>query len=192
MLVFLYFELIFFYFFQNRLIFIHILLFFCTWYNYALQKIPYNAKAPINNLRESYQPKKDILVSLPIQNNDMDELRLYTFAGEKKELNYIKNGENISFTCNKFEPFVLVYTKAEEEKVEATTKVEEDNKKDEKEEVVENENFILIFIISSSLIVLLIVGIYYTKKNHKKLKRELEYAEELKINLDEKNKRGRN
>ncbi len=164
-----------------------------------LNTIPYDAKKPINNLRKPFQPTKKITITLPIEENAIG-IKLYAFDGEaKKELEFNKEQNNIVFEYNKFEPFILVYKKDMDQTPVSlqNNNHNDDNlakKSDYKDSVknimlnnkktYESKGFIVFFILLMILISSL--SIFFIKKHYTLLKRELYYAEQLKIRLQEK------
>lgn len=170
----------------------------------TLDTIPYDAKRPINDLRESFQPKNPVTITLPIEESAID-VKLYAIDGEtKSELEFTQNADTISFEYNKFVPFILVYKKDMQAKNVTDTKnrsqVTSNNTapntpakntvKDllfnvSKVKTYENKMFITFYIIL--LFTLLSVSIYVIQKYYKKLKNELYYAEFLKLKLEKQN-----
>ncbi len=160
-----------------------------------LPSIPYDAKSPINSLREVYQPSGTIKIHLPVKAGVKD-LKLYVLDGdEKKELDYTLDGEDLSFEYDKLTTFAVVYNEEVDEKAISNTEGDKNVKKeasgneskDNKEikqmmkngkKSDEHYGFIIFFIIL--IVILLGCGVYFSLKYLKDVKRELYYGEELK------------
>ncbi len=175
----------------------------------AMESIPYDVKSPINSIRESYQPKKTVKVKIPMAENIID-LKLYAMEEKMKELEYQMEDNYVVFDADKFVPFAMVYKK-DMTKANATVASVDDSDNDadknkEKDEIKElmlngqksnslkqnvnfpkkRERYGFIWIFSIIMIALLIAGIYFIRKYYVILSRELQYAKELEIQLNQR------
>lgn len=160
-----------------------------------LEKIPYNAKPPFSDLRESYQPKKQIKIKYPIDEK-IKNIKLYMMDNYDDEIEYDRITEGISFNTEKLGNFVILYSEENNSGIlsNAETKLNSSVDKNNipsktvympaKNQKRENSGIIILFVFITVLF--LSCGIYYSKKYFSVLLRELAYNEELKIKMTEK------
>lgn len=160
----------------------------------ALEKIPYDEKRPIRELKKHYQPKNAVQIYIPVEEG-AEHIRLYRFGKEVRELDCQKTEGEVSFSTEKLGVFALLYEKVSpENSKEAAAEAISDEEEDSdfslgsgEEEKYENMKVIVIFILV--IMIILIVSGYFFTKYLKILRRELYYAEQLKNRLNRKSEK---
>ncbi len=162
-----------------------------------LTEIPYDVTSSINDLRESYMPQGDFMLTIPSAiNGDSENVKLYALDGELEEINYQSEGTDIKFSYDKFVPFAVVKenqaASAPQTETPANTQsadsfADQMSRLDDKAsetyyqdmpQVAERPGIIMLLL--TIFLLLLIGGIYFSIKYYKVVLAELQYLAELK------------
>lgn len=156
-----------------------------------MERIEYDQKPPFFKSRKTFQPKKALQVSLPLEKG-VSEFTLYRQGEENTELKFTREGDRIRFSLDQFEPVILVYQEGDAKKVAAAReKVSPTGTNTEGRKTLpragagtEGKGFLLFFTLL--LLILISVSGYFCKKYLRILQKELIYGEELKLRMAKK------
>ncbi len=178
-----------------------------------LNTITYDMKRPINSSREHFQPKKELKISIPINekialSRKSLELMAMILDGDTykpEKIEYEIDGGYLRFTYDKLGEFLIHYTNDSSAEL-TKNNSEPSDKKEIKvsnesassktsvivtgDKIVEKESPELIFFFIFIMAVLLVLGIYFSIKYYRILIKELAYGEQIKIELIKKYEKG--